>query len=67
MSERDAGYICDMVEAITKIEEFVQNKSYDEYLNSHLIQGAVERKLEFLGEAAGRVTEETRQKRPQVD
>ena len=32
-----------------------------------LIQSAVERKLEILGEAAGRVTEETRQKRPQVD
>ena len=67
ISERDAGYIWDMVRAIGHIQEFTKDVSYDDYISSHLIQIAVERKLEILGEAAGRISKELRAADADID
>lgn len=67
INERDAGYLWDMVQAINRIQEFTQDLSYDDYLASHLVQSGVERKLEILGEAAGRISTELRQAHPSID
>jgi uncharacterized protein with HEPN domain len=55
MNSREAGYLWDMVEAITNIQEFIQDISLEEYSKSLLLQSAVERQLEILGEAARRI------------
>lgn len=67
MQKRDAAYLWDMVQAITKVQEFTKNVTYDDYLASHLIQSAVERQLEILGEAAGRISDELRQANTDID
>lgn len=41
----------DAVEAITAVEGFLANQSQEDFLRSELLQVAVERKLEILGEA----------------
>lgn len=41
----------DALDAITAIEEFLANQSQDDFLGSDLLQSAVERKFEILGEA----------------
>ena len=59
-NNRDAGFIWDMLQAITKIQRFTASLSFEDYLNSVLIQSAVERQLEILGEAAGRISSDFR-------
>ncbi|WP_316434665.1 hypothetical protein [Leptolyngbya sp. NK1-12] len=48
-NNRDAGSLWDMANAIRRIQEFTANLTYDAYLNAYLnsvlIQSAVERQL----------------------
>jgi len=66
-NNRDAASLWDMVQAIRRIQEFTANLSFEDYQESILIQSAVERQLEILGEAAGRISEEFRQAHPAID
>ena len=50
MKSRDAAYLWNMVESITHIQEFSQDISQEEYVKSVLIQSAVERQLEIMGD-----------------
>lgn len=56
--KRDAGYLWDMREAARDCIEFVKAATYDEFCTDRMMHSAVERRLEILGEAAGRVSEE---------
>jgi uncharacterized protein with HEPN domain len=60
-NNRDAGSLWDMLQAIRRIEEFTADLTYDDYLENVLIQSAVERQFEILGEAARRLSDEFRQ------
>ena len=42
------------------MEEFVRGKTYEDYLSNRMLRGAVERHIEIIGEAARRVSEQTR-------
>lgn len=46
----DKVYLYSILESIEKIEEYTE-KGRDEFLNKHLIQDAVIRNLEIIGEA----------------
>ncbi|NEQ74585.1 MAG: DUF86 domain-containing protein [Okeania sp. SIO2D1] len=50
-----------MVQAIRRIQEFTTDVNYSEYLENILIQSAVERQFEILGEAARRISLEFQQ------
>ncbi len=54
--DRDASYLWDMLDAAKAIGDFVASKSFHHYLNDRMLRGAVERHLEIIGEAAGRVS-----------
>src|SRR5713226_165611 len=56
--KRDAGYLWDMREAARDCIKFVKDATYDEFCADRMMYSAVERRLEILGEAAGRVSEE---------
>ncbi|MBW4658478.1 MAG: DUF86 domain-containing protein [Drouetiella hepatica Uher 2000/2452] len=66
-NNRDAGSLWDMRQAIERIQEFTKELSYESYLESLLIQSAVERQLEILGEAARRISDEFRRSHPEID
>ena len=66
-NNRDAASVWDMVQAIRRIQEFTAGLTFDDYQASILIQSAVERQLEILGEAAGRVSDDLRQTHPDID
>ncbi|MDX2096298.1 MAG: DUF86 domain-containing protein [Leptolyngbyaceae cyanobacterium bins.59] len=66
-NNRDSGSLWDMVNAIHRIQEFTVNLTYETYLDSLLIQSAVERQLEILGEAARRLSDEFQQAHPEID
>ena len=65
-SNREAAYLWDMLQAAQRIQEFTAGLSYEGYLDSILIQSAVERQLEIVGEASRRMSEEFRQEHPEI-
>jgi uncharacterized protein with HEPN domain len=67
VSVRDAAALWDMVQAIKKIQGFTIGLSEMDYLGSELLQTAVERKLEILGEAARRISAEFQAQHQAID
>ena len=65
-TSRDAGYLWDMLQAARRLQEFTAGVSFEAYLESILLQSAVERQLEILGEAARRMSEGFRQEHPEI-
>ena len=65
-NSREAGYLWDMLQAALRLQQFTAGVSYEDYLNSILLQSAVERQLEILGEAARRMSEAFRQEHPEI-
>lgn len=55
-------FIEDIAECIKKIEEFVGNMDFEEFMNDDKTSSAVIRKLEIIGEATKNVPREVRQK-----
>jgi uncharacterized protein with HEPN domain len=55
------------VQAIEKIQAFTAGIQEAEYLANELLQSAVERKLEILGEAANRISREFQVQHSEID
>lgn len=65
--QRDRKFLWDMLIATQRIQEFVQGLSEADFLDSLLVQNAVERQLEILGEAARRISPDFQQRHPEID
>jgi len=55
-----------MLQAARRLQQFTTDFDYEEYLESILIQSAVERQLEILGEAAIGLSEAFLQEHPEI-
>lgn len=62
----DKDYIMDVLDAIEKIEEFVEGMDYDEFLKDVKTQYAVVRALEIIGEAVKNISNELKEKYPEI-
>lgn len=58
--QRDAAYIQDIVEAATLAVSYIEGVDEQRFLDDTQLQDAVIRRLEIVGEAARRVSEETK-------
>ena len=63
---RDDTYLVDILELAKIALDYVFDKSWDEFYEDTQCQDAVVRRIEIIGEAARRVSEETRNKYPQI-
>ena len=50
----------DILEAIEHIRSFVDDQSFENYLEDEMLRAAVERKLEIIGEAVSRIAKRDR-------
>ena len=66
LSQRDPAYLWDMLDAAHLIQEFVRGITFSKYTSNKMIQSAVERQLEILGEAARRVSTEFQDEHPEI-
>ena len=66
-NERDAGSLWDIAQATRRIQEFTSELSYEAYLESVLVQSAVERQFEIIGEASRRLSEDFRVTHSEID
>jgi len=63
---RDDAYLLDIVIAARKAMQFIEGMTWAEFDGSELHQVAVIRPLEIIGEAAGRVSAETKRSHPKI-
>lgn len=63
----DPALLWDMLDAALAVQEFVRGNSFDDYMASSLLQAAVERKIEIIGEAARHVSKETIEMHPEIE
>ena len=67
MPERDETvYVRHMLDAIERIEQYISGVDEDGFFSDSMLQDAVVRQLEILGEAAGRVSKETCGRAPEI-
>lgn len=64
--EVDAAHLWDMLEACREIREFVDEGDWDTFIGDRKLVLAVERSLEVIGEAAGRVSEQFQAAHPGI-
>ena len=50
-------YLQDIIERIERLQEYLSGLTEQEYMASNMMRDAVERNLEIIGEAAGRIPE----------
>lgn len=64
--QRDLEYLLDILEASKIAFSYVSDKTKEEFFNDIQCQDAVIRRLEIIGEAARRISEETHDKFPEL-
>jgi uncharacterized protein with HEPN domain len=63
---RDDAYLIDILESARAAIEYVRGKSWEKFSKDSLVQDAVVRRLEIIGEASGRVSVATQKKYPNL-
>lgn len=63
---RDAAYLLDMVIAAKEARQFCEGLTWEEFQCSALHQYAIAKALENIGEAARKVSEETKAAHPEI-
>lgn len=67
MSKRgDKEFLSDIKESIKRIEFYIENLEYKEFLNDIKVQDAVIRNLEIIGEAVKNISDEIKEKYPDI-
>ncbi|MDO9288963.1 MAG: DUF86 domain-containing protein [Thermodesulfovibrionales bacterium] len=68
MSERDFRlYLVDILDSGSAVLAFVKDLSFEEFCNDRKTSSAAIREFEIIGEAAGKLPDELKQKRPDVE
>jgi uncharacterized protein with HEPN domain len=66
LNQRDPAYLFDMLEASEKVQNYLKNKTLEDFLSDEMLRDAVERNLEIIGEAARRISEVFKQGHPEI-
>lgn len=64
--DRDAAYLWDMLDSALTISKFISGIEFGDYQQNRMLQLAVERSLEIIGEAARRVSDTFRQAHSEI-
>lgn len=60
-------YLKDVIEAIERIEEYTEGMDFEDFMQNKLVQDAVIRRLEIIGEAVKNIPEEIRNRKPEIE
>ena len=66
LERRDPAYLWDILQAAKNALEFTRGKTYEDYAQDEMLQAAVERKVEIIGEAARRVSRSFQTAHPEI-
>jgi uncharacterized protein with HEPN domain len=62
----DHAYLMHIRDSLHEVQTFIQGESYESFLENRMVQNAVMRSFEVVGEAARRVSTELRRAHPEV-
>lgn len=60
-------YLQDIIKAVNAVGVFLKGKTKEDFLSDELLQSAVLHKLTIIGEAVTRISDETKEKYPDVE
>lgn len=63
---RDEAYLLDILMAARKVLEFTRGVKWEEFEGSDMLQNAVMRPLEIIGEVARKISHETKKSHPEI-
>lgn len=66
MKRDQSVYLHHILDAIAKVELYIQGLDEESFFQQSLIQDAVVRQIEIIGEASKRISTELRDRHPQV-
>jgi uncharacterized protein with HEPN domain len=66
MKKDNFVYLKHIMDAISRIKEYTRGMEYEGFMNSDLVQAGVVREIEIIGEATKRLTNEFREKYPNI-
>lgn len=65
--KEDIIYLKHILQAINRIEEYTTDFTHDDFLSNYLVQDAVIRQLEIIGEATKRISFATTENYPHIE
>ncbi len=66
MKKDDSVYLMHIIDAIKRIERYVDGVSYEQFMKSNLIQAAVIREIEIIGEATKKLNQKFKEKHQDI-
>lgn len=66
MNEHDEVRLRHILDEANRVQRFIKNKNRDDLQNDDMLSYAVVRAIEIIGEAASKITSETREAYPQI-
>ena len=66
MSRSDKVYLQDIIESIEIIFSYISNKTDFEFSRDLMVQDAIIRRFEIIGEAASKISEQIKNENPEV-
>ena len=67
MKKDNSIYIRHILECLEKIQRYVANKTFDDFINDELTRDAVARQFSIVGEATKRIEIDFRKQHPQIE
>ena len=62
----DLFYIENILQSIIRIQLYISSKDYETFVGDFIVQDAVVRQLEIIGEATKRITKDFRNNNPEI-
>jgi len=66
MKKDNLVFLKHILDAINLIEEYLKDKKFQEFTNNHMLQDAVIREIEIIGEATKNLAEDFKNKYPEI-
>lgn len=63
----DKARIFHILEAISEIEKYIENRNFDDFLNDSMFRFACIKQLEIIGEASNHISSETKEKYSEIE
>lgn len=64
--DKDQNYLKHILDSIAFLEDFINDKNFDEFRSSRAVQNVIIRELEVIGEAAKRLSENFKNKYSEI-